>query len=234
MAVLEEGINQKTFKNSSQGGCGMFAVAIHNALKAHNIHSEIVLVDAFGTDYEDVVQMLESLEVRNINEAYTKILEGEDEDPCFGHICLSIDGNIFDGEGWSTYEAISDAIDADIMEKLVKDPTLWNSCFSRSNGQRLCDKESLEQLFNEVVEHVNSVIGNVAKEAEMSIHKKFEDTNILSAEVIDDAEGLKLALNTANGSKYQLTLKELEHLVSTVEYIGKLNKLAEKKQVKSV
>lgn len=139
-------INNKLRKIDA-GGCGIFAYELHKALKVRGIPSSVVLVNngMFGYDLRDVQAMIAKYKGKGINSAYQTLFKaynsGDEEvlhDTCNGHLCLCVDGKLYDNEGMRNCYAISKGITAHTMEGLLALP-IWNNTFEWANDDNLPD-----------------------------------------------------------------------------------------------
>lgn len=160
--LLDNGVNRNTFKHINAGGCGAFAVAMYRALDKVGIHSDIVLVD-LGYSEHDVNYMINIFEASDINNAYEKVLAGEANKycTCIGHVCVMVDGVLYDGEGVYLGDPISEPINVNIMEQLVRDHNIWNETFMYYNF-KYPSIESFRELIEKVGKHVETEVVTAA------------------------------------------------------------------------
>ena len=123
------------------GGCGWFAHSLHTLLAEKGIASDIVLVKWSYYNASDVKFMIRKMQADNINDAYRKLWGGGEYsyvNPCLGHIGVRVNGVIYDCNGVLTKPAISDAIDADVLNLALDGSNLgsasrWNPTFMDAN-----------------------------------------------------------------------------------------------------
>lgn len=166
--LLETGVNQGKFDKVNNGGCGIFAAAMHNTLAAYGIESQIVLVDS-GYDEVAVSGMINNMDAYNIDHAFTLMMneeDGQDNDPCCGHICLRVDGELYDGDGVYHGESISGPIHVNVMSRMNRKSEYWNYTFESSNSGHngYVDDDGnavLISIIRDVNKHVKCVIETV-------------------------------------------------------------------------
>ncbi len=121
----------------NRGGCGHYAYELSQALALLDIDSQIVLVN-HHYDECDVDSFISGVEgAHDINSAYlirfaNGDINGEYNNPCFGHICLHVDGILYDSEGISSKQAISEPIEPAAMA-LALSADCWNKSFLYAN-----------------------------------------------------------------------------------------------------
>ena len=161
LALLSYGINNSKFKEVNSGGCGVFAVAINNTLAAYGINSSIVLVDQRCSE-SDVDDMIINMGADNINHAYTLMLDEEGKpkfDTCCSHICVELDGVLYDGEGIYNGCSISDPVHVNVMSRMNRNVNYWNSTFELRNNLYNSSLNSTGELSLAVlVREVNSYV----------------------------------------------------------------------------
>lgn len=140
----------------THGGCGRAALSLHKALTNKGIASDIVLVDHIYDSY-DISMMLSTMGKGDINEAYMSMFEGLDPEyddtvtsTCNGHICVKVDGTLYDTDGEYDGEAISDGITAATMEVFVTMRECWNGVFAYAN----CDDYHIDETFDHFFEQL--------------------------------------------------------------------------------
>lgn len=123
----------------NHGGCGHFAYQLHMALAEHNISSDIVLVD-WCYDEDDVAEFVSDVGGKDYSEALAIRYangrsNGQYVNPCFGHLCLRVDGVLYDSEGVSSdHRAISEAIKAASLALTFTAEKTWNPTFLDCNS----------------------------------------------------------------------------------------------------
>jgi len=121
----------------NRGGCGHYAYELAQALALLDIDSQIVLVN-HHYDEANVDEFISDIEgAHDLNSAYrirfaNGDINGRYSNPCFGHICLNVDGILYDSEGINTCRAISEAIEPDAMA-LALSADCWNKSFMYAN-----------------------------------------------------------------------------------------------------
>lgn len=128
-----------TIECVNSGGCGHVALAMHRALNAHNIPSEIVLVNAPYSE-QCVQDLIEYTGTDNLNDAYHHLFDNEldswgniPRDTLNGHVCVKFDGKLYDGHGRTNYRAISEHITVPTMQRFLTVDSCWNSTFRSAN-----------------------------------------------------------------------------------------------------
>lgn len=122
----------------NRGGCGHYAYELNQALAAHGVASSIVLVEGIwdGT-IAQVDDMIAASGTLNISAAYRAMFangkKNRDIDPVNNHVCLRVDGVLYDSDGHSTRHIISDAIAPESMVLALAAKGVWNSKFKDSN-----------------------------------------------------------------------------------------------------
>jgi hypothetical protein len=129
------------------GGCGLFALELSKALMMHDIPASIVLVEACFYDEGDVANFISGASEENISDAYLK--QGVNgSDPCIGHICVVIDGVLYDSNGQHERPAISESISHAAMAHMLTLPEEWNDTFLCSNNMSTeCIVTVLQEFF---------------------------------------------------------------------------------------
>lgn len=129
-----------TLESVNSGGCGHVALAMHRALNVHSIPSKIVLVGAYGYNARDVNSLIEYTGKSNLNDAYHHLFDHEIEswgdirrDTLNGHVCVLFDGKTYDGEGETSYQAISEHITVPTMQRFLTIDSCWNGTFKNTN-----------------------------------------------------------------------------------------------------
>ena len=118
------------------GGCGLFAHQLSKTLASKGIPSDIVLVRWSWYTAGDIKDMLRRHNTDDINAVYREhFSHGKSGfDACIGHIAVRVDGKLYDSEGvHPNFQAISDAIEPDVMELLIKNGS-WNPEFLGDNS----------------------------------------------------------------------------------------------------
>ncbi len=119
----------------NRGGCGIFAYELSEALARKGIPSDIVLVKYSWYDKDDVQHLLDSHGTADINEVYLQMFGDAWHrycDPCMAHICVRVDGKVYDNEGEQLFTPISEPIRPDVMALAIKKSN-WNPTFLQSN-----------------------------------------------------------------------------------------------------
>jgi len=117
------------------GGCGLFAMLLHNVLASKGIESHIVLVRGGCYDEASVTRFIDKTGGDCINSA---ILAAHNSNKHHyqlpnHHICVSVGDILYDNNGRQDDDrAISDGIEPDMMEHALT-WNVWNSSFNDSN-----------------------------------------------------------------------------------------------------
>ena len=125
--------------NVNSGGCGVVAMEMHKALKVHGIKSSVVLVDqGTGISKHDVKGLIAHYNAKGINSALRAHFKDNGwgkPDTCNDHVCLLVDGVLYDGEGTVTSDVtvISKHITPQTMELWLDIDDEWNQYFNRKN-----------------------------------------------------------------------------------------------------
>lgn len=121
------------------GGCGHYAYELNQALAEHDVDSSIVLVAFHHFDVDDVDELINDVEgAFDINSAYrirfaNGTTNGAYVSPCLGHICLNVEGILYDSKGIWHGRAISERIEPDAMALVLAHAPTWNQTFEYSN-----------------------------------------------------------------------------------------------------
>lgn len=148
--ILAENLSDKewTLNNINCGGCGKFALNLHDSLQRIGIHCSLISVSAPYWNYEP-----NSLDV---NKEINNIISDKKATCPNDHIVVKV-GNVFlDSNGDVTedyYQVDKDDREVfyDLLEKLVNIPERWNRTFTRSNKHL---EEGLEQVMSREIKQV--------------------------------------------------------------------------------
>lgn len=154
-------INDQVTKINS-GGCGIAALSLHKALTNQSIRSEIVLVSIIY-DRVDIDCMIAASGATDINECYNNMLghldpdwDTPDNNTCNGHICVQVDGILYDSNGVFYGHAISDGITEQTMELFVSIKECWNDHFRYVNEYNDDITETFDVFFGMMLAGVNN------------------------------------------------------------------------------
>lgn len=126
--------------NINSGGCGYFALTLHQALANVGIASEMVLVKfgMFGYTTSQVDEMIADEGCTDINSAWLSIApdahHGNVRQLYNGHVGLRVNGVMYDSTGEIDFPAISEAISIEAMDAALDMPRTWNPCFVNCNS----------------------------------------------------------------------------------------------------
>jgi len=134
------------FNNVNCGGCGHFAYLLQRALLAHNVSSEVVIVQYCGYYLEDIEHFKSSMNERTYSDALLQYFTGSHDyhQVCWGHLALKVDDVLYDCEGRTNYKAISGGIAPDVM-RYALDKGRWNPTFLDNN-----EPSVLGNMFNRI------------------------------------------------------------------------------------
>ena len=143
----------------NSGGCGLFALALHQELSRRCVHSQIVLVNQ-GFTKRDVERFIDRHEAKGINGAYQSMFKGVDPkfgnvigNPLNGHIAVRIRGVLYDADGHLTRDsAISKHLTVKTMEQFVRINSCWNYTFTRVNYRNKDIIGTFEKFFSGMFE----------------------------------------------------------------------------------
>lgn len=124
---------QLELKRINGGGCGVFAHEMQQALQAKGVPCHVVLVSGYSYNIDDVAKMIYNQGADDINTALMSMMRKGRGDTCCGHLCLEVDGELYDCRGRYKGHAISAGIKPEVMERLVYAP-LWNPTFLEANS----------------------------------------------------------------------------------------------------
>lgn len=124
--------------NINAGGCGLFALEMHKALKEKGVKSSVVLVNRSGYDKQEVDSLIKSAQQKGINSSYQHLIKRKKRDGVRlpnmqnRHICVKVGNKLYDNNGIYKGEAISKHITIKTMNLFLKAPC-WNSTFKWNN-----------------------------------------------------------------------------------------------------